>query len=148
MQPIDADRSIDPSAGKRGHHCARDVTLLQGPNTGAGGGDLSHDFLMARAVEDDHGEVLYSSVACECDASEVVGNRVIQVDGASSPGARHHLLDIPDRRKVGETARLDGGDDRQRVGRASCDLARPFDWEHAEVEAVLAGRQRGAGGKV
>ena len=145
---VDPDRGVDPGAGKGGHHGACDITLLEGPNAGAGRGDLRHDLLMSRAVQDHDGEVLDASVAREGDASKVVGDRIVQVDRASRSRSGHHLLDVPDRRKLGETARLDGGDDRQRVGRASCDLARPFDWEHAEVEAALARRQRGAGGKV
>src|SRR6267142_5941329 len=123
MQAVDPDRGVDPGATNGGHDGARDITLFQRPDPGAGGADLRDDLLVPGAIEDHHGEVLNSSIAGERDAPEVVGNGIVQVDGPASARTGDHLLDVPQRRELRETARLHRDDDRHRVRRAPCYLA-------------------------
>ncbi len=92
-------------------------------------------------------QVLDADVARKRYAAEVVGDRIVEVDGSASFGTRHHALDLRHLWEPGKPSGLDRNDDRRRVDVATGDLASAFDGMDTEVDAQVTATDHGAGGE-
>src|SRR5260370_14230953 len=90
---------------------------------------------MARAREFREGQVVAADFARKRYAAEVVGDRIVEVDGSASFRTRHHALDLRHLWEPGKPSALDRNDDRRRVDVAAGDLASAFDGMDTEVDA-------------
>ena len=144
VQVPDPDRGVDPSAGQGRHDRAGEVALLQGADTRPGGGHLGDELLVAGTLEDRDGQVLDPDVVGECDAPEVVGDRVVQVEGAPRAWPGHELLDLRDRGQSGKASRLDRDHCGHGVDVAACYLAGALDGVCAEVYLPIPSRDHHA----
>src|SRR6266550_1489301 len=80
MEVSDADRGIDPASRDGSHHGAGEVAFLQDPDPGSRRGHVGDQLLVARPLEDGHGQILDAYVPREGDPAQVVRDRVVEVD--------------------------------------------------------------------
>ena len=90
----DAHEDVDAGPFDTGVDSRRDVTVRDELDTGAGTAAFVDDFLMARPVEDDDGQIVDAPFQAFGDAAQVFLNGLGQVDAAFGPRADTELFHV------------------------------------------------------